>query len=389
MVLLIAIAALPACNGPAGVTKGPQPVAKEPWLIEKGKVLQLTGETDVLGRRDLPGETRSTRMPDMVALSDDCWLVVYIEYATPYKRGDWARLVVTRTADAGKTWQTQVLSTSRKGDRPGKAGGSMASIRRLRDGRLVISTSVGGTVHLFFSGDDGKTWSPPHDAGLAAIMKEQLGRAPGLVQAHRILELPGGTLLMMPHEAAPGPLAGWTITHVFASDDGGKTWSYRSTVKDDAYALCEPAMYARGKRVQIYCRDNHRPLPEHNPVVLRSEDEGRTWAVVRVAREISGGHQATLTPLRDGRALLIFRSLKGCGWGNGIGVWVHDPETLRGNVYPVVRAGGSWSNDSGAAAELSDGTILLVYATIYKTAETTWPEKRLQLLILPPGTLET
>jgi len=387
MVLLIAIAALPACNGPPRVTKGTATVAKEPWLIEKGEVLQLTGETDVEGRRDLPGETRSTRMPDMVALSDHHWLVVYIEYASPYKRGAWARLVVTQTADAGKTWQTRVLSASHKSNRPRRPGGSMARIRRLRDGKLIVSTSLGNTVYLFFSSDDGATWSPAHDAGLAAVMTKKLGRAPGLVQAHRILELPSGTLMMMPHEAAPGPFKGWTITHVLASDDGGKTWTYRGTVKSDAHGLCEPAMYARPKRVQIYCRDNHRPTPEHDMVILRSADEGRTWKIVRVAREVRGGHQATLTPLRDGRALVIFRTLTGRGWRNGIGLWLHDPETLAGKVYPVLQAGGAWSNDSGAAAELSDGTLLLLYATIYKTADTTWPEKRLQLLILPPGAL--
>ena len=142
---LAVLAAVAACNGPPPLTKGSQPVAKASWLIEKGTVLQLTGDTDVLGRDDLPGETRSTRMPDMVALSDDCWLVVYIEYASPYKRSDRARLVVTRTADAGKTWETQVLSTSRKGDSPRQAGGSMAGGVALIviGGLLFANTALG------------------------------------------------------------------------------------------------------------------------------------------------------------------------------------------------------------------------------------------------------
>ncbi len=131
--------------------------AAEPTLLKHtGQVIELVGDRDALGLPDKPGMRRSTRMPDLLVLNDQYWIVVYNEYPTPSSGDAWSRIVQQTTEDGGKTWHTRVVSHHLRG-----AGNwNMVRIGKLRDGRLVLSSATrggGNRGFLWFSQDNGKT----------------------------------------------------------------------------------------------------------------------------------------------------------------------------------------------------------------------------------------
>ena len=359
-----------------------------------GRVIELSKDRDARGRRDRAGTTRSTRMPDMVALSDSHWIVVYNEYPTPLATGHWARIVQCTTRDAGETWTTAILDQQRDRDRGSLGNWNMVRINRLADGRLALTSTTrtkGHRCYLWFSGDEGETWDGPVDACLNDAAEEAVGSSVRFTEASRVVDLPDSTLAVLAHRNHPNPpRRGALITDLFVSGDAGVSWQYRSSLPWEHHDLCEPAVVVRDEKVTLYCRDNRRRSSDSRPVprgmvVLTSEDAGESWEVAHVATT-AFGHQPAATLLADGRVLTIYRLAH--PRRVGVDVWVHDPDTFAGEHCNIVRVPGSsriYDVDTGSAAELSDGTLLLCYATVLRPNGRHWAEKRVQLLVLPPG----
>lgn len=359
-------------------------------LSQQGRIIPITDLVDARGQQDKPGMRRSTRMPDMFVINDREWLIIYDEYSRPTSTGVWSRIVIKRTGDRGKTWSAQLINEQRKGEEGFLGNWNMSRISRLPDGRLVITSCTRWGkkgCYFFFSQDQGKTWTEPEYVNLDEVAKEKLGFGVSYVETSRVMAFDDGTLLLMAHRSIPkDKRPPKIVTDVFVSTDGGKSWQLRSTVSDVEHDICEPAILIQGQRVQIYCRDNRGK--GSGMVVCRSEDEGFSWKKVYVADE-APGHQPGLAVLNDGRVLLIYRVSD----PNRVGadIWVHDPETFQGNTYELHRVIDSdhiFDVDSGAVAQLSDGTVLLCYATIMKQDNTRWPDKRIRLHVLPTGTFK-
>lgn len=329
-------------------------------------------------------------MPDMVALSDSHWIVVYNEYPTALATGNWARIVQCTTRDAGESWETVLLDQQREHGRGYLGNWNMVHVSQLADGRLVLTSTTrtkGHRCYLWFSGDQGETWEGPVDA----CLNEAVGDGVRYAAVSRVVDLPDGTLAAFAHRNNPNPpRRGALITDLLVSRDAGLSWQYRSSLPWDRHDLCEPAVVVRGGKVTLYCRDNRRRSSDGRPVargmvVLTSGDAGASWAEAHVATN-APGHQPCATLLADGRVLTIYRLARPDRVG--VDVWVHDPDTFVGGDCRIVRVPGStriYDVDTGAATELSDGTVLLCYASVLRPDGRRWPEKRVQLLVLPPG----
>jgi len=371
-----------------------------PLLKDQGRYIQLSGSHDAYGRADQPGERRSTRMPDLLVLDDRRWIVVYSEYPILYSSGDWARIILRRTEDAGETWSTQVVNEQRKDREEYLGNWDMVRLSRLSDGRLVLSTTTRGLearnlpnrCWLFFSRDDGLTWEGPIDPRIREEAHRKLGfQVDNYSEMSRLAEL-DGELFVVIHRYQP-PIGktppGQTplfVSDVFASGDGGRSWEYRSTVSRPDCGPCEPGVLVRHKTLQLYFRDDQdygRPM-----LVYRSQDGARTWQLAYIAKE-APGHQCAVTMLKDGNAAAIYRVNE--QQRVGADLWVHSPETFAGRVWHVDRVAGSrhiFDIDGGGIAQLSDGTLLLCYATVQKKDGTRWPDKRVVLLVLPPQAIQ-
>lgn len=339
-------------------------------LKHKGRVIQVTGALDSLGSFEWAKTNGSTRMPDLIALSDTHWLIVYCENPKATTVGDWSRLVLKETHDAGKSWTARILDEQRKSSKNYLGNWNNQEFTRLSDGRIVLSTVLrGGRSYIWFSEDQGKTWGIPIE--------------PRMVDGKR-------AWIFCAFELADGSLGSYSAGgHFSVSGDGGWTWEARGKIEFPEYKLCEAGHFVKDDHVQIYCRDNRRdangPLLEACMVVLRSEDGMRTWKKIRAIKEAPGGHQSKVYQLRDGRLLALYRVTNEVG----VDVWLHDFDTLEGKTFPVDRDPSSkrpWDFDCGGIAELSDGTILLCYGTKWRGENQYWPEKRIRVLVLPPGT---
>ena len=169
-----------------------------------GRVIELSRDRDARGRRDRAGTSRSTRMPDMVALSDSHWIVVYNEYPTPLATGNWARIVKCTTRDAGETWKTVILDQQRDRTRGSLGNWNMVRISRLADGRLALTSTTrtkGHRCYVWFSDDEGETWDGPVDACLNDAAGEAVGSSIRYTEASRIVDFPDGTLAVLAHRA--------------------------------------------------------------------------------------------------------------------------------------------------------------------------------------------
>ncbi len=378
-----------------------------------GEVIAITDDREARGGKEAYGaesspgvpedssKRRSARMPDVMALSDTEWLIVYNEYSSAFSTGAWSRIVVKKTVDAGKTWQTQIVN-EQQAEKKGYLGNwNMSRFGKLPDGRIAIASQVRGgsrNCYVFFSGDRGASWSGPINTKITDVIQKRLGIQAGYVECSRIEAMDDGTLLMMAHRGGQKPPQrepgrSYNVIDVFVSGDGGASWEYRSTVEDENHSVCEPAILLEGKTIQIYCRDDwYRKGDPWHPgagmVVFRSEDEGRTWMKTDPGWTVYG-HQPGLTKLRDGRVLVLYRYTDPCY--NGCHIWVHDPKTFVGRtfrVHQLSRAQSRFYIDAGGAEQLPNGKILLCYSSIRRDDGVNWryAEKRVRLAVMPPIT---
>jgi sialidase-1 len=165
------------------------------------------------------------------------------------------------------------------------------------------------------SADDGRTWAAPRTITGSVKRPGWTWYATGPGVGIQLVHGPHAGRLVIPcdHREALGgkPL---TFSHVFFSDDHGKTWSLGGTV-DRHTNECQVVELADGALLitmrNYWGRDGGRPDRGDRRAVARSRDGGATWSPLEFdATLIEPVCQASLIamprPERPGERLLVF-----------------------------------------------------------------------------------
>lgn len=139
---------------------------------------------------------------------------------SPVKGQNYRRSFLCRSTDQGRTWE--YYSTIAYEPNWGSEGWNEGSLRRLPNGNLIAALRSGSDsaawkdnpLCLFFSDDDGKTWSEPHRSGVDGVY-------PSLViMSNGILACSYGR---------PG-------AKIMFSKDNGKTWTDHTSINPERYS---------------------------------------------------------------------------------------------------------------------------------------------------------
>jgi len=207
------------------------------------------------------------------------------DYFRPHSQA-WIRVSV----DGGSTWRAPILAP--RVGWPSLSGHASALVRP--DGvSLIFMTAVSDDGWkrrpvVYASVDGGACWTflsamtPAVDDG-AAIGDRSVGLR---FAAHRYfyprgIALPDGRLLASIRCQRDPTSVLWT--EIFASDDGGRTWAFRSRVNDWG----APGDLVRMRDGRIVCVYGYR-LPPFGVRARVSEDDGRTWGREWIVRDDGG-----------------------------------------------------------------------------------------------------
>lgn len=207
-------------------------------------------------------------------------------------------ITVSRSKDGGLTWEApvninpQILTTDTDGPQSIKCNAAFASSGRalqLKNGRImfVLVTRIkdvdGFPCYAIYSDDSGKTW---HASKNPATLNGDEAK---------VVQLPDGTLLMSIRNRFSGP------RRFSISKDNGTTWEEQPA---DFTALHDVACNGDIMSVRYNNRDYLlQSLPagpwRDNVTIYASEDGGHTWSYsYRVA--VGPGAYSALTQLTDG-----------------------------------------------------------------------------------------
>ena len=250
--------------------------------------------------------------PD-VALTKSGKLVCVFTECTHHRDRSYTRIMLTESADGGRTWTPKRPLT--EGTKGLPYSYNCARITALRDGRLaVIVDRVPATGEkdsskavnvMYFSADEGKTWSDAVETPLRGIVPDKL------------LELDTGRWIVAAQYAVKGHLTQFCRY----SDDRGKTWSDEILMAfDKRYQLCEVSILPLGGGKLVgFMRENSGVGRDCQKVV--SYDNGETWGPV-VDFPLPGCHRPVAGKLRDGRIFITYRFMQGGkGW---LGAWTQN-----------------------------------------------------------------
>ncbi|WP_233612264.1 sialidase family protein [Corallococcus sp. AB045] len=184
---------------------------------------------------------------------------------------DGSRSKLWASTDGGRTF-------SARGQ--GVGGASFWVMAALKDGTLLAQMSRSGSYHLERSTDGGRTWADVASLGSYRAMSPA-----------SFAEL-GSTVFFLEYQTFT---SGNTPLRLWASTDGGATWTTRATFQDHRHGT---ALYADATRSVLWATFGSSSA---QAAVVRSTDGGRTWT------KVMGGYAAnavTGTVLPGGELLL-------------------------------------------------------------------------------------
>ena len=302
--------------------------------------------------------------PD-VALTASGKLVCVFTECIHHSDRSYTRIMLTESADEGRTWcEKRPLTEGTKGL---PYSYNCARISSLRDGRLAVivdrvpatgeKESVKAVNVMYFSSDEGETWTPAVETPLRGIVPDKL------------LELDTGRWIISAQYAVKGRLAQFCRY----SDDRGKTWSDEILIAyDKRYQLCEVSILPCGEgKLVAFMRENSGVGRDCQKAV--SYDSGETWGPL-VDFPLPGCHRPVAGKLRDGRIFITYRFMQGGkGW---LGAWTQNffaALTDEGSAL-AVRRSDAWTriipvdydrspkSDLGYSGwvQLADGSVYIV-----------------------------
>ena len=252
--------------------------------------------------------------PDLVLTPSGKLLCIFSE-CTHHGDRSYTRVMLCESVDRGRTW-----SPKRPLPEPphGLPYWNCARLSVLRDGRIAALVDRIGTDersrdfhllqnYLFFSSDEGRTWSPP-----------LLTPAQGIVP-DKLLELESGRWLLACHVQDPG-IQNLT-QRLWHSDDRGQTWNGPVIVaRQKGLNLCEGSILPiDGATLVAFHRENSGLGMDCYKTISR--DGGASWSDP-IRFPLPGCHRPVSGFLRDGRILITYRFIQGGrGW---LGTWTQN-----------------------------------------------------------------
>jgi len=247
--------------------------------------------------------------PD-VALTSSGRLVCVFAECTHHSDRSYTRLMLTDSVDRGRSWTPKRPLTE---GTKGMPYWNCARITALRDGRLAIVADLvkdqpesRAENFLFFSSDDGATWSDPAKAPAAGIVPDKL------------LELESGRWILSCHDKDPE--SGLLAQRLWYSDDLGTTWSDPVIVaRQEGLNLCEVSILEIGDTLVGFHRENSGEGWDCYKTLSR--DRGETWGDP-IRFPLPACHRPVSGFLNDGRILITRRFMQGDkGW---VGWWTQN-----------------------------------------------------------------
>ena len=302
--------------------------------------------------------------PDVVLTGSGKLVCVFSECAHHSDRS-YTRIMLAESTDDGRTWTPKRPLT--EGTKGLPYYYNCARISALRDGRLVVivdrvpatgeNSSPQAVNVLYFSADEGKTWSGAVETPLRGIVPDKL------------LELDTGRWIISAHYAVKGRLTQFCRY----SDDRGKTWSDEILMAfDKRYQLCEVSILPLGGgKLVAFMRENSGL--GYDCIKTMSYDNGETWGPL-VEFPLPGCHRPVAGELHDGRIFITYRFMQGGkGW---LGAWTQNFFAALTDAESAlsVRRSDAWTriipvdydrsphSDLGYSGwvELADGSVYIV-----------------------------
>lgn len=246
-------------------------------------------------------------------------LVCIFSECTHHGDRSYTRIMLSDSHDRGRSWSPPRPLTEGTADRDYYY--NCARITRLRDGRLCANVDKiprrapsGGsgeknTSHLaenvlYFSNDDGETWSEQMVTPVRGIVPD------------KILELPSGRWLM----ASQYLQDGFLTQFVSYSDDQGRSWHGPITAgKRAGLNLCEASILPVRDKLVCFMRENSGQGWDCFKTI--SDDEGLSWSEP-IHFPLPGCHRPVAGHLQDGRIMITYRFMQGGkGW---LGTWTQN-----------------------------------------------------------------
>jgi hypothetical protein len=232
-----------------------------------------------------------------------------------------AGVTYTTISDAGKPFE---LAEGFELIRPPSSAAAVSGGQPLllQDGRLFCAVLEGGVVKGTFSEDRGRTWSPTQLVDKHPNEKVKPGR-PASLQAH------DGTIWVFyfgyVRYNAKNPAECDSDVWAVRSADGGKTWTDRTKAFDGYVGMLQGAIQTKSGNLLVPLCHFHEPTRFIGGCAV-STDNGKAWqfagpvdigpeADAKQRNPYNGGAlEPTVVELRDGRILMLLRTITGRMW---------------------------------------------------------------------------
>ncbi len=238
-----------------------------------------------------------------LAKTDTGRLVCVFSECNAHCDRDYTRIVCCVSDDGGYAWSTKRPVTEATSGTPYY---NCARVVALRDGRVAVLVDklhahewgckeLQAENLLYFSEDDGESWSAPVATPAHGIVPDKL------------IELASGRWLVSCHyrDTSIDKL----VQRLWYSDDQGKSWSDPVIVGSrDDLNLCEVSIVEVGETLVAFHRENSMQGLDCFKTI--SHDRGESWSAP-IQFPLPGCHRPVAGFLRDGLGFITYRFIPG------------------------------------------------------------------------------